>query len=109
MAMSITLFHKEFFHIVGISFTALVLNELIMVAFQIHKWTRIMVISEVLSIFLYMISLLILKTDADPNYVFTGVFWKNVTIITLVSTFPLFVFNYVKRKISPPSSSKLSN
>lgn len=38
MIMSLVLFETEFLHIVSISFTALVLNELIMVALEITTW-----------------------------------------------------------------------
>jgi hypothetical protein len=38
MIMSLVLFENEFLHIVSISFTALILNELIMVALQITTW-----------------------------------------------------------------------
>jgi len=38
MIMSLVLFENEFLHIVSISFTALILNELIMVALEITTW-----------------------------------------------------------------------
>ena len=38
MIMAIVLFENEFLNIVAISFTALVLNELIMVALEITTW-----------------------------------------------------------------------
>jgi phospholipid-translocating ATPase len=38
MIVSLVLFENEFLHIVSISFTALVLNELIMVALEITTW-----------------------------------------------------------------------
>lgn len=38
MIMSLVLFESEFLHIVSISFTALILNELIMVALEITIW-----------------------------------------------------------------------
>lgn len=38
MIMSLVLFENEFLHIVSISFTALVLNELLMVALEITTW-----------------------------------------------------------------------
>jgi phospholipid-translocating ATPase len=38
MIMSLVLFENEFLHIVSISFTSLVLNELIMVALEITTW-----------------------------------------------------------------------
>lgn len=38
MIMSLLLFENEFLNIVAISFTALILNELIMVALEITTW-----------------------------------------------------------------------
>lgn len=38
MIMSLVLFENQFLHIVSISFTALILNELIMVALEITTW-----------------------------------------------------------------------
>ena len=38
MIMSIVLFEDEFINIVSISFTALILNELLMVALEINTW-----------------------------------------------------------------------
>ena len=38
MIMSLLLFENEFLNIVSISFTALILNELIMVALEITTW-----------------------------------------------------------------------
>lgn len=39
MLVSLVLFENQFLHIVSISFTALVLNELIMVALEITTWS----------------------------------------------------------------------
>ena len=39
MIMSLVLFDNEFLNIVSISFTALILNELIMVALEITTWS----------------------------------------------------------------------
>jgi hypothetical protein len=38
MIMSLMLFENEFLHIVSISFTSLIINELIMVALEITTW-----------------------------------------------------------------------
>lgn len=43
MIMSLFLFENEFLNIVAISFTALVVNELIMVALEITTWYATMV------------------------------------------------------------------
>ena len=74
MIMSLVLFENEFLNIVSISFTALILNELIMVALEITTWYALhicksiiesdacarhlyMVISEVVTLFFYVISI----------------------------------------------------
>lgn len=38
MLMSLWLFGDQFQHIVAVSFTALIINELLMVAYEIHTW-----------------------------------------------------------------------
>jgi phospholipid-translocating ATPase len=60
MLLSLLLFESEFLHIVAISFTALVLNELIMVALEITTWHKYMVMSEVATAIIYFGSMWIL-------------------------------------------------
>lgn len=73
MIMSLALFENEFLNIVAISFTALILNELIMVALEITTWCArplfivyvcltmcrhiYMVVSEIVTLLIYMISM----------------------------------------------------
>lgn len=58
---ALILFEDEFIHIVGISFTALVLTELLMVALTVQTWHRFMVLAELLSLAIYVLSLVIFK------------------------------------------------
>ena len=62
MILSIILFEEEFIHIVSISFTALILNELLMVALEINTWHRVMVISEIVTVLIYIGSMWLLPT-----------------------------------------------
>lgn len=57
---ALILFEDEFIHIVAISFSALILTELIMVALTIRTWHYLMVLAEVLSLLIYMVSLIVL-------------------------------------------------
>jgi phospholipid-translocating ATPase len=57
MIMSLVLFENEFLNIVSISFTALILNELIMVALEITTWHIYMIIAEVVTLLLYIVSM----------------------------------------------------
>jgi phospholipid-translocating ATPase len=53
MILSLLLFETEFLNIVAISFTALILNELIMVALEITKWHVYQAISLVVTLLVY--------------------------------------------------------
>lgn len=56
---ALILFEDEFIHIVAISFSSLILTELIMVALTIRTWHRLMVLAEVFSLLLYLVSLVV--------------------------------------------------
>lgn len=58
---ALVLFEDEFIHIVAISFTALILTELIMVALTIRRWHILMALAELLSLGLYILTLVIFK------------------------------------------------
>ena len=145
MIMSLVLFENEFLHIVSISFTALILNELIMVAIEITTWYVVsgltsnvpltscvprhvyMVVSEIVTLFFYVISIAFLpayfgmnycslvvssKNDidewlADLSFVVTPTFAWKVAVIVAISALPLYIFKLIKRKVAPAASSKL--
>jgi len=54
------LFESEFVHIVAISFTSLILTELLMVALTIQTWHWLMIVAELLSLSCYIASLVFL-------------------------------------------------
>lgn len=57
---ALLLFEDEFIHIVAISFSSLILTELIMVALNIRTWHYLMVLAELFSLALYGLSLVVL-------------------------------------------------
>ncbi|XP_041496761.1 probable phospholipid-transporting ATPase IIB isoform X6 [Microtus oregoni] len=67
---ALVLFEAEFVHVVAISFTALILTELLMVALTIRTWHWLMVVAEFLSLGCYVASLAFLNEYFD--YVATG-------------------------------------
>ena len=69
MLMAIWLFESDFIHIVSITFTALILNELLMVALQVNTWHYLMICAEGLSIIIYLLSLKFLPEDFDIDFV----------------------------------------
>ncbi|KAF5366799.1 hypothetical protein D9758_006435 [Tetrapyrgos nigripes] len=107
MIMSLVLFENEFLHIVSISFTALILNELIMVALEITTWHLYMIVAELVTLFFYVISIAFLPEYFDLSFVVTvGFAWK-VAVIVAISALPLWIIKLIHSRISPAASSKL--
>uniref|UniRef100_A0A3Q4HK05 Phospholipid-transporting ATPase n=1 Tax=Neolamprologus brichardi TaxID=32507 RepID=A0A3Q4HK05_NEOBR len=106
---ALVLFESEFVHVVAISFTALILTELLMVALTIRTWHWLMVVAEFFSLGCYLASLAFLNEYFDLSFITTWPFLWKVSAITLVSCLPLYIIKYLKRKFSPPSYSKLSS
>ncbi|KAI5608017.1 putative phospholipid-transporting ATPase IIB isoform X2, partial [Silurus asotus] len=106
---ALVLFDQEFVHVVTISFTALILTELLMVALTVRTWHWLMVVAEFFSLGCYLASLAFLNEYFDLTFIMTETFLWKVCVITLVSCLPLYIIKYLKRKFSPPSYSKLSS
>ncbi|XP_045152206.1 probable phospholipid-transporting ATPase IIB isoform X4 [Echinops telfairi] len=120
MLGALALFESEFVHVVAISFTALILTELLMVALTIRTWHWLMVVAEFLSLGCYLASLAFLNeyfgigrvslgAFLDVAFITTVTFLWKVSAITVVSCLPLYILKYLKRKLSPPSYSKLTS
>ncbi|EJD04848.1 phospholipid-translocating P-type ATPase [Fomitiporia mediterranea MF3/22] len=107
MIMSLLLFETEFLNIVSISFTALVLNELIMVAVEITTWHVYMVLSEIVTLLIYAVSMFFLPEYFDLAFVTTVRFAWKVGLIVAVSAFPLYLYKLIRSRVRPSTSSKL--
>ncbi|GAA5905553.1 hypothetical protein JCM8208_005769 [Rhodotorula glutinis] len=107
MLASLILFESEFLNIVSISFSALVLNELVMVAVEITTWHTLMVVSEVVTLALYVVSILFLPEYFDLSFVLTTGFVWRVALIVAISAAPLWVLKYLKAKFAPTQYAKL--
>ena len=56
---AVVLFDDEFIHVISISFTALILTELIMIALTVRTWHLAMIAAEILSLAIYLVSVII--------------------------------------------------
>lgn len=61
MYLALVLFDSDFIHIESITFTALILTELIMVALTVHRWHWAMIVAELFSVICYAGSLFVLS------------------------------------------------
>ncbi|CAL1295014.1 unnamed protein product [Larinioides sclopetarius] len=116
---ALLLYKAEFIHIVSISFTALIFTELLMVALTVRTWHWLMVVAELFSLTIYLLSLFFMKQFfdicsncnfplADSEFIWTPTFLWKVTLLTVVSCVPLYVLKYLHRKVAPPSYAKLT-
>lgn len=102
------LFDEDFVHVVSITFTALILTELLMVALTIRTWHWAMAVAEVFSLAIYIASLIVLRNYFDGTFLRTFDFIWKVVAITSVSCIPLYILKYLRKKFSPPVYAKLT-
>jgi len=107
MLLAIWLFEKSFVNIVAITFTSLVLTELLMVALEVHTWHRMMIYAEIFTVVMYFASMVILRTYFDISFLATWAFVWKVVVITLVSCVPVSIGKFLHRKFAPPAYVKL--
>eukprot|EP01122_Echinamoeba_exundans_P012832 TRINITY_DN5485_c0_g1_i1.p1 TRINITY_DN5485_c0_g1~~TRINITY_DN5485_c0_g1_i1.p1 ORF type:complete len:1142 (+),score=257.53 TRINITY_DN5485_c0_g1_i1:61-3486(+) len=107
MLLAIFLFDASLYNIVSITFTVLVFTELFNIAFEIQTWHWVMVASEVATALLYIVSLFILRSYFDVSFILTWDFVWKVSLITAVTTVPIYVVRFIKRKCDPPAYTKL--
>lgn len=126
---SLILFEQDFNHVVAISFTSLILTELLMVGLTIRTWHYLNVLAMLLSLACYLLSLIILKDQfgelktkrkktnqlifyyflkfLDYQFIQTLQFAWKVLVITLISCLPLYVLKCIRIKFAPPNYAKL--
>jgi phospholipid-translocating ATPase len=107
MILAIWLFEREFERIVSISFTALILNELFMVAIEITTWHYAMVVAHLVTIFAYVGSMWLLPAYFDMGFILSLPFVWKVGLIVTVSSIPVYAYKKIVWIMNPPSYSKL--
>jgi phospholipid-translocating ATPase len=105
---ALILFQDEFIHIVSISFTSLILTELIMVALTIRTMHKLMILSEIISFLLYILSLVVFHDFFDSDFILSFNYVWKVFLITALSCVPIYIMKFIRNWIAPPNYSKLS-
>ena len=99
----------SFVHIVSITFTALILTELLMVCLEIRKFKWIIFFCLLLSLIIYIFSMFWIKEYFDLNFVTSGNFVLKCVIMTTISCLPVTILKFCRRKCKPPVYAKLHN
>lgn len=92
---------------VAVSFTVLVINELIMVAMEVVTWHPVMIFSLLGTAAVYFGSLPFLGGYFDLSFVVTSGFWWRVVVISAASLIPPYTVKMVRRRWRPPSYRKV--
>ena len=92
---------------VSVSFTVLVINELVMVAFAVTTWHALMVFSILATALLYLASIPFLGAYFDLSYVLTVAFLWRVLAILSVSLVPPYLLKVARRAWKPPTYRKV--
>ncbi|KAF2073335.1 hypothetical protein CYY_005353 [Polysphondylium violaceum] len=109
MLLSIILFESSLNNIVSITFTSLILCELLNVATEIHTWHKYMIASIIVTLLSYLITMMIPQILAfELSFILSFEFVWKVAVITVVSCLPLYLIKFISRKIDPPSYTKLT-
>jgi len=110
MLFTLILFENEVHNICSITFTALILTELYNVYLEIHKIHFAMIISELLSISIYIISVVVFsQTYFDKDFVFSSTFIFKSIIISSVANIPVFIVKYIHKQCNPSMQAKLKD
>ncbi|KAI1810928.1 phospholipid-translocating P-type ATPase [Poronia punctata] len=92
---------------VAVSYTVLVLNELIMVAIEITTWHLVMILCIVGTFLFYLGSIPFLGGYFDLEFVSTWGFLWRVLAISAISLIPPYAGKVIRRTMKPPSYRKV--
>jgi phospholipid-translocating ATPase len=96
-----------FARMVSVSFTVLVLNELIMVAMEVTTWHWLMIASIVGTAGIYAGSVPFLGGYFELAYLGTPAFWWKGAVIAALSLVPPYAVKIIGRTLKPPSYRKV--
>ncbi|KAF3022975.1 putative aminophospholipid-translocase [Neopestalotiopsis sp. 37M] len=92
---------------VAVSYTVLVLNELLMVAIEITTWHPVMIVSIVGTFLVYAGSVPFLGRYFDLDFILTWGFVWRVFAIGAISLIPPYAGKLIRRTMKPPSYRKV--
>ncbi|KAF2118802.1 phospholipid-translocating P-type ATPase-like protein [Lophiotrema nucula] len=92
---------------VSVSFTVLVMNELVMVAMEVVTWHWIMIASIVGTAGIYFGSVPFLGEYFELGFVSSLAFWWKFVVIAAVSLVPPYAVKILGRTLRPPSYRKV--
>jgi len=106
MLLSFCLFDNTYYNIITITFTALIIAEMLNITSELNKVKLVTVISIGCSLLIYMLTIIILKDFINASAI-TLKFLYKVVSLTLVSWLPLHMAKVIVNKLDPPEQAKI--
>ncbi|CEP63456.1 aminophospholipid-translocating P4-type ATPase NEO1 LALA0_S08e02894g [Lachancea lanzarotensis] len=102
-----SLYEVDYMRLVALSFTALVLNELIMVAIEVYTWNKAMILSELVTFIIFVGSVPFLQDYFDLSFMVKPIFYGKLATILGLSIIPVWAAKALHRRLNPPSYAKV--
>ena len=106
MFLSFTLFENTFIDIVTITFTALIIIELLNVYTTLTRINKIVLISQILTFVVYIASIILFQQYIDVS-VMDFAFAKKVALIVVLSWLPMHMVKLIRQKYDPTENEKI--
>ncbi len=100
MMLGLRLFDNSYLNIVTITFSALIVIELLNVLTELHKRHWGMIVSVTLSLLVYFLTIFLFRSIINVSAI-TGWFAIKVLVITAISWLPIHLLKYLERRIWP--------
>lgn len=106
MLGTVLFFNEPFTNIVTITFSALIITELLNVYSSVHHLNYKTVVSSVLTLFMYVLSIALLPVYFQTSYI-TWEFVMKVICITIASWLPLHIIQLIIQRVDPSEFQKI--
>lgn len=106
MILTLFFFETDLIQLVSITFSCLVLNELLMVFLCVTKPHKMMLIGQSFSILMYLLSFQILSDEIQIPREW-GKFWLRVLIVNIIAILPAIIQWVWRLWMNPPSYRKI--
>jgi phospholipid-translocating ATPase len=106
MLATVIFFNESFSNIVTITFSSLIIIELLNVYSEVYRPNWKMVVSSILTFVVYVLSILLLRSYFDTSYI-TWQFVLKVVAITLVSWLPLHIAKWIIKMVDPSEDDRI--
>ena len=107
MIGAVLLFEDNFVNIVSITFSALILIEILNVYIEIHKLHIVMLFSFISTLVVYFVSMVLLRSTFDVAYIFAWDCFSKIIILTLLCWLPFFALNILYRIYFPEAHERV--